>query len=211
VIRINLKKNQQRSGINPNLKLDANLLKSFSLSKTTVDASFLILTFVSLSLAVVPHLIYVKYREHVQKTFENNLKTIETEESKINAEISNFQTLQNELKSLEELESKVGQKLNVVKKLQESRKGPVNLLDSVGQLLPQRVWLTKIELNFDANSSLQISGNGYSTEDVAEFVDGLNKSVYFQKINLDNVSTQKEGEQQGSVKSFFVFAVPKSF
>jgi type IV pilus assembly protein PilN len=171
----------------------------------------LILAAVSLCLAIVPHLFYVKYRDHVQKTFQNNLKMLETEESSVKNEISNFQTLQSELKSLEELESKVVQRLNVVKKLQASRKGPVNLLDSVGQLLPQRVWLTKIELNFDANSSLQLTGNGYSSEDVAEFVDKLNTSVYFQKVNLDSVSSQKEGEQQGSVKSFFVFAVPKVF
>ncbi len=210
MIKINLNKRGASGQPNSKLKLDSKLLNSLNLPQITLDASFLILMVVALSLAVIPHLLFVKYREQTEENHKKNIEALGAEDSKVKAETEDYKTLQAEMRSVEEQESRLNSRLAVVKTLQASRRGPVNILDAVGQLLPQRVWLTNLELNFEPSYQIQLTGKGYSSEDVAEYVEKLNSSVYFEKVILDNVSTQKEGEQQGSTKAFFIYVVPKA-
>jgi Tfp pilus assembly protein PilN len=209
MIRINLKTERQTSKDLGSIKAGGNLLRNLDLSNITLDAASIVLMIVVLSLFLVPHLMFLKYSEHVIDENKKKLSAIQAEDESLTSEIAKFQTYQTEMKSIEEQESKIAQRLSVLNQLQASRVGPVNILDSLGQSLPQRVWLTNIELNLGELSQAQITGRGYSSEDVSEFVDKLNSSIYFEKVNLDSVSTQKEGDQIASVKSFLIVAALK--
>jgi Tfp pilus assembly protein PilN len=184
-------------------------LKGFKLSKITIDVSFLLLFFVMISLAAMPHILFDRYRDHVKRTHQTALASLQEEESNINSETAKYQTFKEEMKSIEEQEKRVTTRLNLVKDLQMSRIGPVNVLDAIGQALPQRVWLTNLELSLGSSNQVQLTGKSYSSEEIAEFVAKLNTSVYFENVTLDNVSTQKDAEAAASVKAFFLMAVPK--
>lgn len=218
MIRVNLKKGGRSGGGSTLAQIDLKDLKSFkpsfnlkslAVTKSSLNATGLILTLVAVAIAAFPHLFFLKYRAHIETEHQENLASLKAEIDSVKTEIAKYETYQTEMKSFEEQESKINQRLNVVKQLQTSRTGPVNILDAVGQALPQRVWLTGIEMNISPSNQIQLNGKGYSSEDVAEFVDKLNSSIYFEKVILDGVSTEKDGEQSGTVKSFLIVAVPK--
>lgn len=191
-------------------KLGLKELQKFKPSKINLNFSSLILSVAFFAVAALPHLFFLKYRDHVEALHKANITAISSEVNVVKSETSKYETYQAEMKSIEEQENRVSQRLNVVKQLQSSRTGPVNILDAIGQLLPQRVWLTNIDMTLSPTNQLQLTGLGYSSEDVAEFVDKLNSSIYLEKVMLDGVSTQKNGEQSGTVKSFLIYATPKS-
>lgn len=209
MIKINLKKGgagEREKSINPAL---SKALGKLPIPQVTLDASFIVLSLALIALAGIPHLFFVRYREHVQLLHKKDMSNLAEEEENIKTEMAKYQTYQAEIKNIEEQQSKVAQRLNIVKQLQLSRTGPVNILDSVGQSLPQRVWLNQIDLSLKEPRQIQLSGKSYSTEDIAEFVGKLNSSIYFEKVYLDGVSTAKERDSTGTEKSFLILAVPK--
>lgn len=209
MIRINLKIETKGAKSLPSIQLDSKILKGLNLSNVTLDLSFLLLFFVMISLAAMPHILFDRYKEHVKQTHKTVLASLQEEDTNIITEISKYQTFKEEMKSIEEQEKKISTRLNLVKELQMSRIGPVNVLDAIGQALPQRVWLTNLELSLGGTNQLQLNGKSYSSEEVAEFVAKLNTSVYFENVNLDNISTQKDADAAASVKAFFLMATPK--
>lgn len=209
MIKINLKKGVTGESDKSTNAALAKALGKLPIPQVTLDASFVILSLALIALAAIPHLLCVRYREHVQILHKKNMSALAEEEENIKSETAKYQTYQAEIKNIEEQQLKVSQRLNIVKQLQLSRTGPVNILDSVGQSLPQRVWLNQIELNLKEPRQIQLSGKSYSTEDIAEFVGKLNASIYFEKVYLDGVSTTKERDSSGTEKSFLIVAVPK--
>ncbi|GEM_PF-1447583 len=220
MIRVNLKKNASRGpSVGGTLsQVDLKDLKSLksvmdfkrlSVSPKNLNGGSLILVALALALAALPHFFFQKYQTVLARDHQSHLSNLNSEIDSVKSEISKYETYKSEMKSFEEQESKINQRLSVVKQLQTSRMGPVNVLDAVGQALPQRVWLTAIEMTLGSSGQIQLTGRGYSSEDVAEFVDKLNNSIYFEKVVLDGVSTEKDGDQSGTVKSFLIFATPK--
>ena len=209
MIKINLKGQKASNGPAKQINIDSKVLKSLNISKITLDSSVFIILIAAILLAAFPHLFFLKYERHVRETIAGNMEELNKQEVNLNSEIANFKTLQDEMKGIEESEKKLMQKLDVVKTLQGSRKGLVNVLDVVGQLLPERVWVSRLEFNLNPTPSLQISGKSLSNSDVSDYVSKLTSSVYFEKVNLDSLSTQREGEKLASTKEFFVYAVPK--
>lgn len=209
MIRINLKSEEKSAKSLSSIQIDSKFLKGLKLSKVTLDASLVILVLVMVSLAAMPHLLFERYKEHVKRVHSVALASLQEEDTNISNEITKLQTFKDEMNSIEEQEKKITSKLKLVKDMQMSRVGPVNVLDAIGQALPQRVWLTNLELVLEGSNQVQLTGKGYSSEEVAEFISKLNSSVYFENVTLDNISTQKEAELTANVKSFFIYAVPK--
>lgn len=209
MIKINLKKQPGSGEPAKKINLDSKLFKTLNISQITLDSSVFIILIASFLLALFPHLLFLKYENHIRQTMSQSLSELTNEETSVNSEIANYKTLQDEVKSIEESEQKLLQRLTLVKNLQNSRKGLVGVLDVMGQLLPERVWMTKLEFSLDPTPSIQISGRSYSNADVSEYVAKLGASVYFEKVNLDSLSTQREGDKLASTKEFFVYAIPK--
>jgi len=208
MIRINLKKRGSSSQAPGLGKFDFKDLKNLKLAKPKINNGMLILAGVFLALAALPHVLFLKYQEHVESVHKASMDSMASESETIKSETNKYETYKAEMKSIEEQDSRINQRLNVVKKLQASRVGPVNVLDALGQALPQRVWLNNVDLSFLPSNQIQISGRGYSSEDVAEFVEKLSSSIYFEKVNLESVASEKD-EQSGTVKTFSMSAVPK--
>ncbi len=95
-------------------------------------------------------------------------------------EVSHFKKLQKELQG----------KLDVLNKLKEGKNGPVHLLDELSQAIPEKVWLDTFK---ESGGSVSISGRGLSEESVAEFMQDLEASAYFQDVELRVTERASQG------------------
>jgi type IV pilus assembly protein PilN len=79
----------------------------------------------------------------------------------------------------------IEKKLKVIDDLSVARSGPVHLFDEVATHLPDRMWLTELEVKGQA---LTIQGVSLDNELVALFLTAMNASPYFENVEL--VETQ---------------------
>ena len=75
----------------------------------------------------------------------------------------------------------IEQKLKVIEDLSAARSGPVHLFDEIATRMPDRMWLTKMEVE---GQKLTIQGVSLDNELVALFLTALNSSPYFADVEL---------------------------
>ena len=109
--------------------------------------------------------------------------------------------LREKTKAVEELEKNkrlLAEKLLTIAKLKAKKQGPVRLLDNLTQTIPDRSWLTSISQKGD---ECEIKGISLDNQTTAQFMEKLNKSKYFRRVDLqgakqyikENVKLQQFG------------------
>ena len=75
----------------------------------------------------------------------------------------------------------IEKKLKVIDELSLARSGPVHLFDEIATHLPDRMWLTELEVK---GQQLTVQGVSLDNELVALFLTALNASPYFENVEL---------------------------
>lgn len=86
-----------------------------------------------------------------------------------------------EVANFEKKKQEVEQKLQVLSDLKAAKSGPVHLLDELSNALPDKVWLTDFK---EQNGVIEIKGFGDTEKTVAGFMNNLEKSPYYQNVEL---------------------------
>src|SRR3990167_5036209 len=113
--------------------------------------------------------------------------------------------LEKEIKEYEEEQRRLQGRLDVIENLKRNQAGPVRLLEAVGNTvsLTETLWLTSMEEQAD---TIQFKGLAGSVEAVANFITNLNRSGYFQNVEIkESVQKEKEGVAN------FEFPLPANF
>ncbi|PLX74874.1 MAG: hypothetical protein C0615_08455 [Desulfuromonas sp.] len=84
-------------------------------------------------------------------------------------------------------------KLDVLAELKENRTGPVRLLDELSIAIPEKVWITSFK---ESGGSIAISGTGMNEETVADFLQRLEESPYYEGIELQIIQKKTESGQE---------------
>lgn len=101
--------------------------------------------------------------------------------------------LEKEIKEYEDEQRRLQGRLDVIENLKRNQAGPVRLLEAVGNTvsLTETLWLTSMEEQAD---TIQFKGLAGSVEAVANFITNLNRSGYFQNVEIkESVQKEKEG------------------
>ena len=98
-------------------------------------------------------------------------------------EVGRFKKKQEELRG----------KLEVLNQLKENRSGPVRLLDELSKAIPSRVWIDSFS---ESNGNIRISGIGLNEETVADFLQKLEASPYYQGIELQVIEKATNSGRQ---------------
>lgn len=195
-----------------NIKIDLGRfgkLGGGKVGKVLGDIRGLIVIFIALAIAWLPHLFFEQFRTYVIEQHEASKKKLEESVAVLNAEIAKLTPFQRELESYEQQKKLVRDRLDVVRTLLANRGTPVNVLDAVGQSLPRRTWLTELEFKVGAAiQSIRLNGQSYSNEDISDFMDKLSESVYFAEVKLEDVGTSRLGNNI-DVRQFKITARPK--
>lgn len=168
---------------------------------------------VAAAFSAVPHLVFNRYRSYLKDEHEARLSTIDQKMASVGSEIEKMMPYKRELESYEAQKKLVRDRISAIQELLAQRSAPVAVLDAIGQSLPQRTWITEMELKIaDTGATLVLDGRAYSNEDISDYVDRLAESSVLESVELEGVTAEKgDGQGAADVKSFKLNIKPKGF
>jgi type IV pilus assembly protein PilN len=86
-----------------------------------------------------------------------------------------------EIKKFKEDQAQLQKQITTLESLRKDRLREVKILDNLQKDLPEKIWLSKI--NLEANR-MQISGTTVSDLELSSFMDNLSKSIFLKRVNL---------------------------
>lgn len=98
-----------------------------------------------------------------------------------NAEIAQLMKKIGEVNQFKKRQEALRAKLDILEQLKAARVGPVYVLDALYEAMPDKLWLSKLNLSGDRAS---INGFGIDEETVARFMKNLEASDYFEGVEL---------------------------
>lgn len=120
-------------------------------------------------------------------------------QSRINGQISKNQFLRNEIKQLDirigqiktlnEKKGALQQRIDVVEQLQRSRNVGTQVLDEIAKIVPNGIYLTRMEKQ---GNSLQLLGKSESNNHLANMIREIERSDLFDDATLDSITTNEE-------------------
>lgn len=114
----------------------------------------------------------------------SRLTEAKAQESKLNAELSQFKQTIARITELDKKIKLIETKLDVIKKLEAGKKGPVHLLDELAKAVPKNsLWLTSMT---ESKGTLTLRGSAKDNETVAEFMVNLEKSPVIGTVDLQS-------------------------
>jgi len=147
-----------------------------------------------LVLFVVPVLVAVVVLVLQLVLIKSDIAKLQTDIEQKESEKRTMAQLEKEIKEYEEEQRRLQGRLDVIENLKRNQAGPVRLLEAVGNTvsLTETLWLTNMDEQ--ADSTIQFKGVAASVDAVANFITNLNRSGYFQNVEMkESVQKEKEG------------------
>jgi len=106
---------------------------------------------------------------------------------------STITTLKNKIKEVENYEAQkqtLEKRTGIIKQLRKNQSLPVRILSEMNNVLPNGVWLQSLSITGD---SINISGTGFTNEDVVNYEKNLKNSGLFTDIKLHGAQKSTSG------------------
>lgn len=131
---------------------------------------FLILFFVFIIIA------YFKWSTDKREAkIDIQLKLVQDDIARLNKEVG-------EIDELKQRKAKLEQKLSVISALAKGRLRAAYILGELSQRTPEKVWIESLD---KGGKDLRITGVALDNETVANFMDALRNSKYFNEVELE--------------------------
>lgn len=109
--------------------------------------------------------------------------------SGIQAERERLEDVAEQVEALREESDLLRQKLDVIVRLKANQSGPVMLLDQISRNITDGLWLTGLELE---QGEVEVAGAALSEVSVADFVEALDGSRFFDRVRLRTLNDTGE-------------------
>jgi type IV pilus assembly protein PilN len=106
---------------------------------------------------------------------DTQLKLVQEDLARLNKEVG-------EIDELKQRKAKLEQKLSVISALAKGRLGAAYILEELSQRTPEKVWIESLN---KSGKDLKIAGVALDNETVANFMDALRNSKYFDGVELE--------------------------
>lgn len=140
---------------------------------------------------------YVKIPE-----LQSQVRRATTELNKLKEENAKAKTALDEKNRFEQDRIKLQTQIRSIESLSADRIKEVRLLDSIQRDLPQKVWLTRVEIK---DNRLNLQGLAISDLDLTSLMEILSQSVFLKEVRL--IRSAEQASPQGVLKTFQVTAV----
>ena len=117
----------------------------------------------------------------VYASLVSRVNTEKEEIAKVESEINNLRKTIGEVGRFKKLQAELQGKLDVLGKIKEGQTGPVHLLDELRKSLPEKLWITSFK---ESGGSVSLQGVGLNEATVAQFLQNLESSSYYQGVEL---------------------------
>jgi type IV pilus assembly protein PilN len=120
-----------------------------------------------------------------------SVRSLRTELAAVQAERAHLQEIADQVTQLQDRADLMQRKLEVIVDLKANQTGPIMLLDQISRLLVDGVWLNRLELD---EGAVEINGSAMSENNVADFVNNLERSEYFTSVRLRTLGDTGEAQ-----------------
>lgn len=124
---------------------------------------------------------------------KKTLAAMEARATKIQAEITRLETVIAEVEKFKKDKAELQSKIDAIQKLQTQRSGPVKMMDELSSIIPNRLWLTSFN---EASKNVKMEGAAVDGVTIANFLEKLNQSKYFQDVKLVKVTQGMQGNSK---------------
>ena len=121
--------------------------------------------------------------------YSNQVSNQKDQIAKNNEEMARLRTIIGEVNELEDQKKRLTSQLSVITDLERSKRGPVRVLDEMSSGIPKRVWIREFD---EQNNIVTLEGVGLENADISEFMRALEKSKYFDEVNLKESKAKTE-------------------
>lgn len=128
-----------------------------------------------------------------------DIAVVNSQIEKAKDELEKQKKIREQVKTMETRERRVKQILEAIDYLKMERKGPVPYMDELNVLLPQEIWLTRVQ---DNNGSLTMTGFSFSNTAVARLMKNMERSGQFLNVELQEIRKARVAKED--VKRFTV-------
>jgi type IV pilus assembly protein PilN len=104
-----------------------------------------------------------------------------------------------EIQKFNEEKNRLQKQIDTLDSLRRDRQKEVKILDSIQKDIPEKVWLTSVEMKED---QMVLGGMATADPELTSFMETLSKSVFYKNVNL--VRSQEVQSDKGVLKSFEV-------
>lgn len=125
---------------------------------------------------------------------QNEIRQRERDIQEKEAERRQMAQLEKEIRDFEAKQRLLRGRIDVIEQLKRNQAGPVRLLDTIGTTvsLTDTLWLTSVEDK--GGDQIEFKGMAGSVEAVANFITNLNRSGFFQNVDIKESVQRAEGE-----------------
>jgi type IV pilus assembly protein PilN len=106
-----------------------------------------------------------------------------------------------EIKKFKADQARLQEQINTIESLRKDRMREVRILDLVQREMPERMWLSKIEVK---ESKISVSGFAATDSELTQLMDVLTKSVFLSEVNL--IHTNEKVIEGATLKEFAIGA-----
>jgi type IV pilus assembly protein PilN len=103
------------------------------------------------------------------------------EQETLQLQLNNLLVKTKTVRELEVKKKTLREKLSLIARLKKSKIGPVRVMDDLNGSLPSKVWLRELQ---ETKGLLKFKGRAISNQDIAYFMQNLEKSDYFSSVEL---------------------------
>lgn len=104
-----------------------------------------------------------------------------------------------EIQKFNEEKGRLQKQIDALDSLRRDRQKEVKILDSIQKDIPEKVWLTRVELK---ENDILLDGMTTADPELTSFMETLSKSVFYKSVNL--IRSQEQQSDKGVLKSFEV-------
>ncbi len=179
-------------------QLDVDLLTPNEIQKKGVVRLF--------ALFILPALLYV-YETQSVPAKSRYVAQLNQQLADLQAYNLKAEPAQAELRKFKDDEAKIQQRIGTIETLSRDRLLRIQILDIIQQIMPEKVWLERIE---SKDGKFSITGLGVTDYDISGFLESLERSVYIQNLRPGAVSeTIYEGVPVRKFEVSFSYGVPQ--
>lgn len=118
----------------------------------------------------------------------NTLRQKEAEIDAANREVARLAPIIAEVERFKLSKAELERKIQVINNLKAAQRGPVRIMDEISRALPDLLWLTRMEVK---ETSITLTGEAFSTNAVASFIENLDKVPEFQEPVLKDTALRR--------------------
>ena len=126
------------------------------------------------------------------------IASLQAETAQIKKDTEKFKDTVSLIEKIKKEQKIIEERMEVIKDLKTASQLPARVLDEISRLTaPDRMWLTSLDYT---NNVIVLAGTALDNATIAEFMNKIGSSDYFQTAELKNSSLLKVGNQK--LKSF---------